>query len=170
MHDIEIKGQAFTDAAKQAVRNRGGLAPWRINKVKAFVETHLSRPIRVGELAQEVRLSVTHFSRAFAHSFGEPPITYMRRQRLTRAQYLMTTTNARLAAIAVECGFPDQAGFGNTFKQTFGQTPANWRRQIKEAAAEAFGVPDADASHSSAAASTPDGKRRLGAPNPEHRP
>jgi transcriptional regulator GlxA family with amidase domain len=68
-------------------------------------------------IRKEVRLSVTHFSRAFSRSFGEPPIIYMRRQRLKRAQRLMTTTDAPLADVAVDSGFGDQAYFTGLFRR-----------------------------------------------------
>ena len=60
----------------------GGLAPWRIRRLQAFVEEHLSQSIHIVDLSGAVGLSVPHFSRAFGLSFGEPPHLYVIQRRL----------------------------------------------------------------------------------------
>jgi hypothetical protein len=55
----------------------GGLALWRIRRLQAFIEEHLSQSIHIVDLSGAVGLSVPHFSRAFGLSFGEPPHLYV---------------------------------------------------------------------------------------------
>ena len=107
----------------------GGLAPWRIQLLKAFVEEHLSQPIHVVDLSGAVGLSATHFSRAFVRSFGEPPHVYVIQRRLERARHLMLTSDIALSALAATCGFSDQAHFCRLFRRDTGKTPAAWRRE-----------------------------------------
>jgi AraC family transcriptional regulator len=107
----------------------GGLAPWRIRRLTAFVEEHLSQPIRVADLGDVVGLSATHFSRAFARSFGEPPHVYVIQRRLERARHLMLTSDIALSELAATCGFSDQAHFCRLFRRHTGKTPAAWRRE-----------------------------------------
>jgi AraC-like DNA-binding protein len=106
----------------------GGLAPWRIRRLKAFVEEHLSQPIRVADLSGAVGLSATHFSRAFVRSFGEPPHVYLIQRRIDRARHLMLTSDISLSDLAAVCGFSDQAHFCRLFRRHTGRTPAAWRR------------------------------------------
>jgi AraC family transcriptional regulator len=39
------------------------------------------------------------------------------------------TSTASLSEIALSAGFSDQAHLSKLFRQTFGQSPANWRRE-----------------------------------------
>jgi len=111
----------------------GGLAPWRIRRLQAFVEEHLSQSIHVADLSGAVGLSVPHFSRAFGLSFGEPPHLYVIQRRLDRARHLMLTSNMALSELAVACGFNDQAHLCRLFRQHTGRTPAAWRREWRDA-------------------------------------
>ena len=111
----------------------GGLAPWRIRRLKAFVESHLSQPIRVADLSGAVGLSATHFSRAFGRSFGEPPHVYLIQRRIDRARHLMLTSDIPLSDLAAACGFSDQAHFCRLFRRHTGRTPAAWRRDANRA-------------------------------------
>ena len=111
----------------------GGLAPWRIRRLQAFVEEHLSQSIHIVDLSGAVGLSVPHFSRAFGLSFGEPPHLYVIQRRLDRARHLMLTSDMALSELAVACGFNDQAHFCRLFRQHTGRTPAAWRREWRDA-------------------------------------
>jgi AraC-like DNA-binding protein len=103
----------------------GGLAPWRISRLQAFVEEHLSQSIHIADLSGAVGLSVPHFARAFGRSFGEPPHLYVIQRRLDRARRLMLTSDMALSELAVACGFNDQAHFCRLFRRHTGE-----RRQL----------------------------------------
>jgi transcriptional regulator GlxA family with amidase domain len=111
----------------------GGLAPWRIRRLQAFVEEHLSQAIHIADLSGAVGLSVPHFSRAFGLSFGGPPHLYVIQRRLERARHLMLTSDMALSELAVACGFNDQAHFCRLFRRYTGRTPATWRREWRDA-------------------------------------
>jgi AraC-like DNA-binding protein len=111
----------------------GGLAPWRIRRLLAFVEEHLSQSIHVADLSGVVGLSVPHFARAFGLSFGEPPHLYVIQRRLDRARHLMLTSDMALSELAVACGFNDQAHFCRLFRRHTGRTRAAWRREWRDA-------------------------------------
>jgi AraC-like DNA-binding protein len=107
---------------------RGGLAPWQVRRVTSFIKTNLDSPIRSANLASMVRLTRSHFSRAFRNSFGHSPIEYVIRRRIERAQGLMLSTNASLSEIALDCGFVDQAYLCRLFRRIVGESPGTWRR------------------------------------------
>ena len=107
---------------------RGGLAPWQVRKVSAYIEAHLDSTVGTPDLAGLVKLSIFHFCRAFRASFGESPHTYVMRRRVECAQGLMLQTNSPLAQIAIECGLSDQAHLSKSFRRFVGESPGAWRR------------------------------------------
>lgn len=109
-------------------QTRGGLAPWQIRKVTAYVESRIDRPIRNDELAAIARLNPSHFGRAFRNSIGEPPHEYVIRRRVERAQGLMLSTDAPLSEIALNCGLADQSHLTRLFRRIVGESPRTWRR------------------------------------------
>jgi AraC family transcriptional regulator len=109
----------------------GGLAPWQIARVRAFIDENLHRAIHVKDLSAVARRSTAHFSRYFKQALGESPHAYMVRRRLERACHLMITGSASLSEIAVSVGFSDQSHLGRCFRQAFGQSPSRWRRDLE---------------------------------------
>jgi AraC family transcriptional regulator len=118
------------EAGSRAHAPRGGLAPWQARRVAAYVHVHIGTSLRTSELAKLVRLSYSHFNRAFKVSFQETPTAYIMRQRMRLAQDKMLTTGHPLSRVALECGLCDQAHFSRMFRRIVGESPRLWRRQF----------------------------------------
>jgi AraC-like DNA-binding protein len=122
-------GPDGTGSIQQPQPNSGGLAPWQMRKVAAYVERHLGNALRVSDMALQVRLSPSHFSRAFRQSFGMAPYMHVMIARLERSRHLMLSTPQPLSHIALECGFCDQAHLSRVFNRFMGISPDAWRRR-----------------------------------------
>jgi AraC-like DNA-binding protein len=109
---------------------RGGLAPWQTKRLVAYVRENIGKRMKAYELAALVKLSTSHFQRAFKVSFQQTPAIYITQQRMRVAQCLMLTTAYPLARISLECGLCDQAHFSRLFRRVMGQSPQLWRRQF----------------------------------------
>lgn len=114
--------------------SRGGLAPWQLKKITAFIENRLDDKIHVEDLADCARLSPSHFCRAFKTTTGETPHAHVMRMRLEKAQVMMLETEETLSQIADACGLADQAHLTRLFRQRLGATPYQWRRANRLAA------------------------------------
>ncbi len=113
--------------------NRGGLAPWQVDRVKRHIDDTLADRIGLGDLARLTRLSTSYFATAFRVSFGTSPHDYICRCRVERAKALMTSTERPLCEIALDCGFADQSHLSRVFRRMTGHTPAAWRRGMRVA-------------------------------------
>jgi AraC family transcriptional regulator len=109
---------------------QGGLAPWQAKHIRSFIEDKLDASIRATDLAGVVRLSTSHFFRAFRQTFGESPLAYIMQRRIRRAQELMLTSRLPLSQVALECGLCDQAHLCRVFRRIVGINPNAWRRQF----------------------------------------
>ncbi len=108
-------------------RRSGGLAPWQERLAKEMISSNLTSDQTVGEVADECRLSPTHFARAFKVSTGLTPHDWLQSRRIERARDLLAT-DLSLAEIALDCGFADQSHFTRVFSRIAGNTPGSWRR------------------------------------------
>ena len=106
-----------------------GLLPWQARKVLEFIDASLDSKIRLRDCASKVRLSASHFSRAFKATFGTTVLGYIRRCRVERAQHMMLTSEQPLSHIALSCGFADQSHYCRVFHAVVGLSPNAWRRQ-----------------------------------------
>jgi AraC-like DNA-binding protein len=88
-----------------------------------------SKPqLKVRDLAQKVGFSESQFRRLFVQWVGMPPHEYLHQHRLQHAQHLLETTDITCAEISRQLGFNSLSHFTQTFKSTFGATPARHRQ------------------------------------------
>jgi AraC family transcriptional regulator len=108
---------------------RGGLAPWQMLRVRAFIESNLHRAIHIRDLSSVAQRSPAYFARSFKLTVGVSPHAYVVRRRLERACDLMAISAISLSEIALSVGFSDQAHLCRHFRAAFGQSPGSWRRE-----------------------------------------
>jgi AraC family transcriptional regulator len=131
-HAAALLGIDVTREGATAARSclQAGLPSWQANRQRSCIESKLDSTIRATELAGVVRLSTSHFFRAFRKSFGESPAAYIMKRRMLRAQGLMLKSGMPLSQVALDCGMCDQPHLSRAFRRIVGTTPAAWRRQF----------------------------------------
>lgn len=92
------------------------------------VAAELHEPWPVKRLADVVSLSPFHFSRAFKASFGLPPHTWIRQQRMELAARLLRESTQPMADVAALTGHPSAAHFSHAFRRHWGMTPTRYRQ------------------------------------------
>lgn len=103
------------------------LVQWQIQKLVYFIEENIERPLRVKELARQINLSVSRFTKRFTVSFGRPPYDYVLSRRMQAAKSFLEDTDEPIVQIACACGLHDQAHLSRLFKRETGLTPRQWR-------------------------------------------
>src|SRR5271157_219472 len=119
--------EAYLGATLAAVEAVGGLPPWRLQRVFAYIRENLAKEASVAELAQAVGMSPYYFSKLFKMSTGTTPHQYVMRQRVERAQSLLRDGSTALANVAREVGFETQSHFTSVFRHIVGITPKRYR-------------------------------------------
>jgi AraC-like DNA-binding protein/PAS domain-containing protein len=104
--------------------SRGGLPPRVLQRICEHIEARIEEKISVDALATLAGLSVPHFTRAFRHSAGLPPHTYVLRRRLERAELMLRNTLLPLSEIAAAMGFADQSHLTRHFHRQTGVAPS----------------------------------------------
>jgi AraC family transcriptional regulator len=121
----------YADSRKKSSPAVGGLAGWRRGRATELLRENLDGTVRLGDLARECELSVSHFARSFKASFGVTSHQWLTARRIERAKELLALSNLPLADVASQSGFGDQAAFTRTFHRDVGATPSQWRREHK---------------------------------------
>jgi AraC family transcriptional regulator len=107
---------------------RGGLSSLQVRRATEFLAANLNGDIVLRQVAEACELSVSHFARAFAVTFRQPPHKWLTERRVEKAKDLMINSRASLADIAIQCGFADQSALIRSFKRLSGVTPGQWRQ------------------------------------------
>ncbi|TWB91134.1 AraC-like DNA-binding protein [Bradyrhizobium macuxiense] len=122
--------QTYGGMRRVAELARGGLAPWQMKRACERLDADLGGKLSSQQIAAEFGLSVSHFSRAFRISTGQPPHQWLLRQRVEAAKQLMGVRELPLAEIAISAGFANQSHFTRVFSAVVGVSPAVWRREM----------------------------------------
>lgn len=104
-----------------------------MDKRIAFLKKQLLANLRhlptIEELARFVNLSESHLQQLFKREFGMPPLQYLRRLRLEKARQLLEESFKNVKEIGFAVGMADQTHFTRAFKDKFGLTPSEYRKQ-----------------------------------------
>lgn len=101
-----------------------------IEKVCHYIYAHLDDDLSVELLSRVAGFSKFHFHRQFSEFTGMGVFKMIQMLRLKRAAYqLVFHRELRIIAIALQAGFESPEAFARAFKQAFGQTPSQFRKQ-----------------------------------------
>ena len=103
----------------------------RMKRVLEYVHSHISDNIGVEQLANVACITKPYFIRLFKHEFGFPPVQYINRKKVERAQLLLFTTDKAVKEVAFILGFSDQNYFIRLFRKLTGITPQEYRRKLR---------------------------------------
>ena len=84
------------------------------------------------QLAAQMYLSPAVVSRLFQKATGEKFSQFKKRIRLEKVQSELISSQKPVTAIAMEAGYTSFTVFNRTFKETFGVTPSQYRKQFQE--------------------------------------
>jgi len=101
----------------------------RIKPVLEYMRLNISEPIRLEALAKQCNVSPAHFCRIFRQITGTTPLQYLTNLRLHQAAALLRRTDRSISQIAAEVGFDDVGYMSRCFKNQFGMTPTQVKRQ-----------------------------------------
>ncbi len=101
----------------------------RIRIVRKYVENHYMDKITIGEIADLVDFSESHFMRYFKDTMGRSFIDYLNDYRLTMAARLLQGSESSILRVAEDVGFDNLSYFNRAFKKRYGLTPGQFRKQ-----------------------------------------
>ena len=102
---------------------------WKtIEQSLTFIEEHLAEEISTEELANTVGLSPFYFQRLFKRLVNKSVQEYVKLRRLAKVIENLGDSEQRILDVALDYGFSSHANFTRAFKETYGITPEDYRR------------------------------------------
>lgn len=108
---------------RQAEEKQGGI----IETALDYISSNYSKSITVEDVAKNVHLSASQFSRKFKKETGTSPYDYILGTRLTRAKELLKNTSLSVSEIAYRTGFSSDSNFIYFFRKQEGISPLKFR-------------------------------------------
>ena len=100
----------------------------RLLRVMVYIQNHLDEPLPLDDLAKVACFSPYHFHRIFRGMVGESVKEHIRRLRLERAAFRLTSTNRSVIDIAFDAGYDTHESFTRAFGRMFGMSPTAYRQ------------------------------------------
>ncbi len=122
--------QRYGHRRDEALKFARSFTARQYKRVLDFVAANYPATITLESLAREAGISPSHFSRLFKQTLGLSPMRFVTAFRIEEAKKQLGRRETSLGAVAVACGFADQAHFSRAFKQTEGLTPSSYRKSV----------------------------------------
>lgn len=135
---VRQHGQLVLLELVRAHLGRGDAAPgWlrlltddRLRPAIDLMHDEPGRAWRLLDLARASSMSRTSFAERFRQVAGMPPLTYLHRWRILRAQHALRIHDARVGQLADELGYSSESAFSTAFKREVGLSPLRYRQQV----------------------------------------
>lgn len=116
-------------------RQRLALQAGGLNKVEqmaCIVAQRYTEPLTVAEISRAVSLHPNYAMNLFKKTFGTTLIDYLTRHRVSHAQRMLATTDAKVVDIALSSGFNSISRFNEAFRRACGCTPREYRHEHEQ--------------------------------------
>ena len=130
----------LSNVMMQGQQDSDGLA--QINVIVDRITADVARPLSGADLATELGMSESGFSRFFRRATGNTFTDFVNRVRVNRACQLLMETDRLVTPICYEVGFNNVANFNRRFLEIKGMTPTEFRRQAGHRFSGAGAQPD----------------------------
>ena len=106
-----------------------GRLPQQLDQALLAMRADLAQGWDSDGMSELMRVSPSQIRRLFRKHLRISPHQWLLRERLTKAQTLISDSGMSIAEVAHVCGFCDVYHFSREFKRSVGTSPAAWRKQ-----------------------------------------
>ncbi|HEY3540814.1 MAG TPA: GlxA family transcriptional regulator [Trinickia sp.] len=100
----------------------------RLNDALQLMDANVEDPLTTDEIAELVGISRRQLERLFKQYLGAMPSKYYLGLRLTKARLQLQRSSKSIVQVSLACGFSSAAHFSNAYRERFGLTPREERR------------------------------------------
>jgi AraC-like DNA-binding protein len=120
-----VNYEVVSEAQKERMNRKNN----RIERIISYIDENFDSQVRLKDIADEEKLSMTYLSHLFASSFGTTFQEFVNNKRLEQSVRSMANKGETLLEISCESGFSDLKYMNKMFIKHFGCTPKEYRSQ-----------------------------------------
>lgn len=98
----------------------------KLETAKSYIQSNFRGKITVEELAERAGLSESYFRKIFKQAYGDAPMNYITKLRISAACDLLISGEANVTQAARWSGFDDIYYFSTLFKRHMGMSPTQF--------------------------------------------
>ncbi len=106
----------------------------------SYIDSHLSEPLTLEEIASQAHLSRTYFSTLFRQMNGITPWEYITAKRIEAVNLLLSSGSQSVAEIASQSGYTSTANFYQSYRNHMRLSPGAYRRLMRTRSSSAQNV------------------------------
>lgn len=97
-----------------------------------FMKSNLDKKLSINELAEQQKMSTSHFIRLFKQKTGQSPIVYFNQLKIQESCQYLYFTDKSIKEICLIIGIDDQYYFSRLFSKLIGSSPSAYRKLHKK--------------------------------------
>jgi AraC-like DNA-binding protein/predicted transcriptional regulator YdeE len=101
----------------------------RIKEALEYIDSHLDENISLKIISGKFNFSPYYFHRMFSIIVGKTIAAHIRDRRLQSACVKLSSADKSVLSIGLECGYDSAQSFSRAFRQMYGLSPSEYRKQ-----------------------------------------
>jgi len=99
---------------------------------REVIDSNLYEPLDLQRLAAMTNNSMASFKRKFNKMYDSTPAKYITQKKLEKAQRILAFSLSSIKEVCYECGFTNPSSFSRMFKDQYGYSPTEFRKNLSE--------------------------------------
>jgi AraC family transcriptional regulator len=120
----------YPQNGKKVFAPKGKLSSKQLKAIFEYTPAHISKNIRLADMAAIVHMSEFHFARLFKQTLGISPYRFVLQMKIEQAKKLIKDERKSCSDIAYILNFSDQAHFSHVFKKFTGFSPRTFMNAV----------------------------------------
>lgn len=130
-HQYEDYGRRYINELSRTEDETASRPKDVVEKVKQYIQAHISENISVDDLAGIVYLSADHLRRIFKKQENITIVDYIIKKRMELAKTLLERDELTITMISAKVGYNNYSYFTKMFKKMYGMTPREYQHQCR---------------------------------------
>lgn len=119
-------------SASRTTPSSSGMSKYYLEWAFSYIDQNFQNNITIGSIADSCKIHRNYLCKIFREHLGVSPQEFLITYRMNKAVQLLKTTSLSIKDIGNAVGYPNQLHFSRAFKNVYGISPSQWRKEQKE--------------------------------------
>lgn len=129
---LEKSTMAFVRHTRECLTGSTGTSGKLIESAIFYIHSHLTEPLSLEIIAEQLHISPSHLSRTFKKAQDESLTEYINKARIKKAQEYLSDSEILTYEVAELVGYNDPTYFSSIFKKYTGESPTDYRQHLRK--------------------------------------